>query len=302
MQCKFNRFIIILMLSVTLPGMAGDEAGKAVGCIGQVSGKVTVTAAGGKNVAAETGQPLYPGDVINTGEAARALLLLSGQDVPVEVAANRSYTIDGAAKTSGWFSQLVAAVASLTEENPEQNYSSVLMVRGEENREAVVQISPNITAIREAQPVFHWHTVPAADNYGVRLLDLDETALWSLETADSTAAYPSGEPPLIPGEEYFLQVSAYRGKKLLGSGMANFKLLSAENAETLQTLEEANRENPFVLASAYAAYELYDLAIAQIEQIRAGNPGNPNLDKMLANIYLRQGKSGQARALLDRPD
>lgn len=298
MQSKFPHLILWLMLSFTL--LAGEEnTGKAVGCIGQVSGSVTVTGAGGARAAAEIGQPLYPGDVIDTGEAAKALLLLSGKDTPVEVAANRSYTVAGAAQATGWFSRLAAAVSSLTEENPEQNYSSVLMVRGEESREAVVQIFPNITAIREARPAVHWRAVSAADRYGVRLLDLDENPLWSLETADSMAPYPAGEPPLLPGGEYFLQVSAYRGNKLLSSGMANFKLLSAETAEALRALEAANRDNPFVLASAYAAYELYDLAIAQIEQLRAANPGNPNLDRMLANIYLRQGKSGQARALLD---
>lgn len=299
MQFKFYFLTVWLMLSFTLLA-GGEKTEKAVGCIGQVSGSVTVTGADGARAAAEIGQPLYPGDVIDTGEAAKAVLLLSGKNTPVEVAANRSYTVEGAAQTSGWFSQLVAAVSSLTEDNPEQNYSSVLMVRGDESRETVVQISPNITAIRESRPVFHWRAIAAADNYGVQLLDLDENPLWSLETVDSAANYPAGEPPLVPGGEYFLQVSAYRGKQLISSGMANFKLLAAENAEALQALEAVNRDNPFVLASAYAAYELYDLAIAQIEQLRAANPGNPNLEKILANIYLRQGKTGQARALLDR--
>lgn len=301
MQFKFHSLTLWLMLSCTLLA-AGEKNSKAAGCIGQVSGSVTVTGAGGTRAAAEIGQPIYPGDVIDTGEAAKAVLLLSGKDTPVEVAANRSYTVEGAAQASGWFSRLVGAVSSLTEEDPEQSYSSVLMVRGAENREAVVQISPNITAIRETRPAFSWQAVPVADSYGVRLLDLDENPLWSLETADSTAAYPAGEPPLVPGKEYFLQVSAYRGNKLLSSGMANFKLLSEENAKALLALEEVHRDDPFVLASAYAAYELYDLAITQIGELRAGNPGNPNLDRMLANIYLRQGKAEQARELFNRPN
>lgn len=299
---KTTKIVFLSMLLTLFFGsiaIAGDSALPA-GYIGDIEGTVTIErkANPGTQEAARVGMQLYAGDAVNTREDAKAILILNGQTEKTTVNANRSYSVQGDSEAKGWFSGLVDAIFSLTDDDATSNYTTVLMVRGEDSIERMLEVTPNVTALLESRPNFRWTAINSADRYVVKLMDWEETIIWRLESGQSILDYPRAEQALDYGNEYFLQVTAYQGEKLITTGIANFRILEKEHHSDVKRMESEYQEAPFILASGYASLELYDLATAKIREIIETDMDNKHLNKMLANIYLKQGKVSEARALL----
>jgi hypothetical protein len=165
-----------------------------------------------------------------------------------------------------------------------------------------ILLTPYGNTLSGRRPTFSWAAVSKATHYTVQVYSRSEG--WVKQNLKGTAlGYPVDQPPLGPGETYQVRVYAYQANQLLGSSTKRLNILSGEEAQELEQLEQEIKalglpqdEVAYLdLNAVYGGRGLLNEAIAVLEaRVQAGSQ-SPGVYRALAERYLQAGLPSQAQ-------
>ena len=155
-------------------------------------------------------------------------------------------------------------------------------------------ISPRMTKLLTLNPELHWNSVPGASHYTVQILG-DKFLYWEAEISSSETIYP-GVPPLEPGVNYLLLVTADSGGSSRDEGVPGLGFTVLPESEAIQVqraqsqLEALNFSDEafsFALSQLYIGHDLYTEAIEILEALVETGTQSAVVFRMLGDLYLQ---------------
>lgn len=158
---------------------------------------------------------------------------------------------------------------------------------GEAEKQPALKLqTPVGTFVNDTRPTFRWQALPAAENYSVQVLDTNFNVVATSPALSQT--HWRVTTPLKRGQEYVWQVTAEVEGKRVTSAAANapeahFKILSAEQAQALQTLVQTH-DSHLLRGTMYAKFGLLDEAEREFHALRQANPQSTVARKLWRNL------------------
>ncbi len=145
------------------------------------------------------------------------------------------------------------------------------------------QISPVNVVIMSATPTFTWSKVDLAQAYRLTVTDKDGNAVIDEITAGNSFTMTK---PIERDLIYSWRVAVRFGEtdSWATSRAANFKMLSSEDAASLQSIKHTLPGSHLALGAAYEAFGLYNDAAAQYRALLRENPHSDLARKLLLGL------------------
>lgn len=150
------------------------------------------------------------------------------------------------------------------------------------NDETVVLAAPATTFVNAEKPTLRWEPLASATRYSVRVTNqsFDQVA-----NADNLTATQWTLPdPLVRGQKYSWQVTAYRDGKEILSPSANFQVLDKTKAAALAVAQKNLGANHLAMGVLYAEAGLLDDAAREFQTELKTGPQSLKARKLLQNL------------------
>jgi hypothetical protein len=263
------------------PSAAQDGSRTGINLLISVEGSVQLKRAAWSQYSQTTfGAMLYKGDLIAPASGARVVVLCDGL---------KKWVVPAGAPV-GLANGCPPSKSPVLKSGP----SLIQSTRGGNDPFIPYIISPRKTKLLDPNPLLSWNPVAGANLYTVNLT-VAGGSIYSEETSETSMAYP-GNPPLQPGIDYLLTVTADNAKSSDDEGIIGlgFSLLSPK--ESKQILDAHNRifdlklapdAETLALANLYQGNGLVAEA-AQILEILAANQSQASVVyRRLGDLYLQ---------------
>ncbi len=149
-------------------------------------------------------------------------------------------------------------------------------------------VSPIGKIVRQTRPEFRWRPLAGAKSYAVSIVDSKFRAVEQSPALDKIFWTPGTS--LNRGAIYYWQVTATLadGTEITAPAapapQARFRVLSANESESIAQLEKTNLRSHLALGVAYARAGLLEEAEAELEKLIKQNPHSPVARDLLRNL------------------
>ncbi len=292
------------------------SARQSAALVTDISGDVRVArASGGASQAATWGMQLNVGDRVTSASGARASLLYSATNSIVTVASGATHEVgsaaDGAGASRPAGAPRIAAVSELTLARAGAGEVSALGgLRAGEREQAIVNLTPRQTRIRQGRPTFAWMASEEFEGYRVRLYDAAGREVWTGAATGSERVYPDDAPALVAGSQYVWNVEGETMLDAVSSQLTPFEVLSDEEetivAEGLGGISDAmagaadETTRDYLLGAFYVDHGLLFDAVDAFSRIARRHPDAALVHEILGNLYYDLGLKDEAVAALKR--
>jgi hypothetical protein len=158
-------------------------------------------------------------------------------------------------------------------------------LRGARSEQKPIPLSPRFTAIRLTTPTLRWESIPAAEQYQIRIVSRDQKEtdklVWESGVVRQTqTTLPSGV--LRRGKVYFWQVEALVDGKPHLSPAVGFWVISNNVLREVATTERDYKDSALVLAATYEANGLYEEALIEVHKLSTKNKNMADLAQVMS--------------------
>jgi hypothetical protein len=261
------RFSAALLSLVLLGPGGGAAAQSAAGVVVSVEGPVAVHRGQGP-LDVGIGFPLQPGDslVVKQGGSCAGFSPTGEtfhREGPSLIVFARLNEENFRSRLTKWVARQLAQWVGSSRNRP-------LIARGDTETwtaeaVAVALVSPGVDgAVRSMEPALMWKTTPGVDAYTVRITGEDGEEM--VETTNGSEYRPSA---LTPGRRYAWKVSFTAGGRELSSSWREFRVLTADEEETLDAVLE---DMPHLMAGVFLlSTGLHREALERFDRVDAGD-------------------------------
>lgn len=159
---------------------------------------------------------------------------------------------------------------------------------------------PYSSTVVDGRPSLSWEAEPQADRYTVELF-LANQSMWKQTVSSNAMDYPAAGP-LQPGKAYLIEVSAFRGNKMLSKNKSILNRLSEEKVATMKSAISSIDALPIpkldkildrdkIYISQGLLSESIGILKTQLKQDRY----NPIVHRLLGDRYMNAGLPQEAR-------
>lgn len=154
-------------------------------------------------------------------------------------------------------------------------------------------ISPRSTRLLSSTPLLRWRAADGASYYTACLRPVSEKCIWKAQTEDTQVRYP-GDPPLLPGKMYILEVTAdnHRTSAEDVAPGTEFQIIQVGERSRIEAalalLKSApltDAERNFAIAQFYAAKDLKADALEVIRELERTDVSLPRLSLLAGDLY-----------------
>lgn len=268
-----------------------------VGVVTKFEGQVQVKRASSKGwTKVHLNMPLYPGDVVRTGDSGRVVIWLQvGR--PRVIGAKKTETIlsVGAQRDSLWREVWQAFTKRMRANLAEESLAAVAAARpilADLSQEKLPTIlTPRNTKVLDGRVEFRWREVQGAQGYRVTIgLFEGQNRVYETTATRPPLRYPDDAPALKPGKSYIWQVEAIGVSKSTDS--AWFVIVPPPEARdirfALQRLKEKSSDAityALMAASFLESRGCYADAFQVLQPALKEAPERADLRLSLAHIY-----------------
>ncbi|MFM9961686.1 MAG: tetratricopeptide repeat protein [Planctomycetaceae bacterium] len=185
-----------------------------------------------------------------------------------------------------------------------------LILRGAPNvADATPQVTPVLgETVTSDRPTLTWTEVPEAKSYQVKLfIGGSGRSVWSANSDKTRLAFPADQPALKRNRTYEWQVSVTQSDgTMMVIARSRFTVTSATVAEELDSVKPLTESTqPADLLVAIATYQTYNAdgpATSACEKLAKLNPRDPDVQRLLAELYDRAGRTTDAKEAARRAE
>jgi tetratricopeptide (TPR) repeat protein len=309
---KSRELLIVVpaLAALALSGLSLQAAAETpLAILLATSGEVKVVRAGGETVDGEFGMPLSAGDIVKTGPAGGAEILME-DGTALQIGANSNMQIKRPGKKSAATPGSFETVQNFLKLKNSEGTSSLSALRSRPKVAELRAESPCQTKIRERHPTFVWTADDPATEVRVTLYN-EDGIVWKYELSGATQVeYPPDAPALEAGVSYSWIVETIDPLLFppLRSQNAYFELLDSDQAKqldaTLAKIDETQKPGEAVYhvvrASVFYGYGLVEDAIRETNEAARIDSSNPALRTILARLYADAGRTSAALGEYDQ--
>lgn len=279
-------------------------------------GDVTVVKSSGETLDGDFGLALHAGDVVKTGAASIAEILLESDNV-IQVEENSSMRVRGAKSdrattgSAGGTRRNFQSVQKFLTLKSAEGTSSIARLRGDVKKPDLEAVYPRQTRIQDTRPRFEWVSADPSAELLVKLYN-DEGIQWEQTvTGTNELALPDDAPALTRGANYSWSVETADPLYFPPQrATAFFEIATDDEISTLHELllgikeTQSGKASPssyhLLRASAFFETGLFDEAIRETKLAIEGDQQNPVLHSILAHLYAEVGRTAEALGEYDR--
>jgi hypothetical protein len=223
---------------------AAECCRNSVAVVASLSGSATLRSPGSaEKIAVASLDWLTEGATLEVGPRSQVvLILLNGRRYELSEGAKATVTANAAPKITGASRELPALPPMPKPAQVEADFAPTPGAVRTRGQDQMSELYPRAgTVVLPDKVSLHYKAVPKATSYRVTLEGNAGESLWKVTTESTDAAVPAGT--LEPGALYHWSVSAMSSANVvIGFGMAEFSVLSAEDALRRSEFESALRE------------------------------------------------------------